>query len=222
MEATAFEDEVHRDGKEKDSTDRLIAKPVQVNLEDTKLRDLLIQEWTSKQNQNAFLFAKFIERYPVFATYTLQKGSKNTMNYVLKKSLFCRFVNKVMSRKGTNTGKKVKAYNLVFKSLNRLSAEKNLEPNHLLVLAMVKSVPNFIIRRLKFGSGFITRAVRMTLLKKVSWFLKNFADVLKARNTSFNQTFGNQLEQILKDSPKSKILSMKRESIAAAQKANFQ
>lgn len=180
---------------------------------------ILKNQWEKTGNINGFLFMKFIEKYPIFGEKTIQRGSKNLEKYVLEKSLYCRFINKIMSRKSTNTGKKKKAENLVESVLKEKAKKYNIEEPYLLILLLVKSVPNFTIRRIKFGSGTITKAVRLTLLKKISWFLSSFAQFFKTRRP-FHELFSEEIDYIMNDSPKSKILALKRECISNAQKAN--
>lgn len=199
--------------------------PAKVNLDkvDPKLLDLLIEEWQKTKNVNAFLMACFIQEYPIFQENKCFKGEANTEKYYLKKSLLDRLVNKVMTNTSKNTGKKLLAYHLTSSLLNQKAQQHKVEnPLHLLILLLVKTVPNATIRRLKFGSGFLTRSVRFTFCKKISWFLKAFIKIAKVRGLGFKKTVGDQIDLIMTNSPRSKLLSSKKEEESNSQKANIQ
>ena len=186
------------------------------------LLDLLNKEWEKTSNVNAFLFARFVDTYPVFAEPWVLRGQSNRKGYVLKKSLIDRLVNKIMTCSKSHTGKKVLAKRILEQVLEPAAKAYGVSKTNLLILLLVKSVPNFTIRRLKFGSGFLTRAVRITILKKISWFLKTWTVIFKNRSGSFKNRVKTEIDLIMSDSPKSILLNAKRELDAAVEKANIQ
>lgn len=183
----------------------------------------LNKEWDSSSNINAFLFARFIEKYPVFEKEICLRGGPNVKDYTLKKSLYDMVCNKIMTCGHNHTGKKVLARNLLNEALSALSTQLNLSKTTILILCLVKSVPNGDIRRLKFGSGHLTRSTRLTIKKKISWFLKVITDlVFKSRKGSFYTRVMEEFTAILSNSPKSKVLARKREIMISVEKANLQ
>ena len=188
-----------------------------------QLLDLLNKEWQDSRNVNAYLFARFTEKYPIFEKQELSRGGPNVKNYVLKKSLYHRVINKVMSCGHTHTGKKVLSRRILDAVLEDKSKELRISKTSLLILCLVKSVPNGTVRRLKFGSGHLTRAVRLTVLKKVSWFLCSLALVFKDRRQNFHTRVSQELSAILGNAlNRSKLLLMKKEAHSMVEKANIQ
>ena len=187
-----------------------------------ELLEVLNKEWVENKNVNAFLFANFVETYPVFEKDYCVKGIPNKEHYFLKKSLLDRFVNKVMTNGHKNTGKKVKALKLITQVLSLKAEKYQLSMTSLLILLLVRTCPNYTIRRLKFGSGHITRAVSLTICRKITWFLVSFAKVFKIKNTPFCKKVGDEIDNILQNSPRSMLLSLKREQLSQAEKANIQ
>jgi ribosomal protein S7 len=189
----------------------------------TELLQQLNKEWDVSSNVNAFLFARFVEKYPIFEKEIAIRGGPNVKNYTLKKSLFDRVCNKVMTCGHNHSGKKVLARNLLDKVLTKLSEQLKLSKTTILILCLVKSVPNGDIRRLKFGSGHLTRSTRLTIKKKISWFLTILTDlVFKSRKGSFYSRTLEEFNAILTNSPKSKVLARKKEILISVDKANLQ
>ena len=190
---------------------------------DLKLLDLMNEQWAKTKNINTYLICKFIQINPNFQQLTCSKGSSNKEGFNLKKSLFERLVNKVMTNKAAHAGKKILAKKLVLKSLEKKAETYKIRPSDLLITLLVKSVPNYTVRRLRFGSGYLTRSTRLTISKKISWFLVQMSKLLKnSRNSSFAKVFENQISQIMANSTKSKILSAKRQCLVSAEKSNIQ
>ena len=191
-----------------------------------ELLELLDKEWVDSKNVNAFLFAYFAEKYPIFQEQIISKGIPNKKGYYLNKSLLDRLVNKIMTNSHKNTGKKLKVSKLLTSLLSEKASKYKMKMSHLLILLLVKSVPNSTIRRLKFGSGHITRVGRLTVSKKISWFLSSIVEVLNSKKgggtSSFSDRLGAQIDLLYANSPRSKLLTMKKELIANVQRANIQ
>jgi ribosomal protein S7 len=176
------------------------------------------QIWDNDHNVNAFLFAYYAHLYPSFLENKVVRCSKNKEFYQLKKSLLDRLCSRLMSSKKTTGGKKLKIRNIV---LDTLQKEFTEDPSIVLFKALIKSVPNYTIRRLKYGSGFLTKMVKLSISKKISWFIKNLALVVNKQSNLAKQ-LGTELKDLLNNSPKSGLLLAKKQCDGNAQRANLQ
>jgi len=185
--------------------------------------ELLKKEWLAEKNINAFLYAKYIQTYRGFISKKIQNAPSKE-KYYLKKSLYDRIICKIMSNKGKNTGKKIKIKNIIDSSLKILENEFLSPGSALLVLALVKAVPNYTIRSLKFGSGSLTRAVKLTVSKKISWFLKNLVKAINSNKGKKNlkDLIVKEFSLILNKSLESKIIKAKIQATTQAERANIQ
>lgn len=182
--------------------------------------DLLIQQWNTTENPNAFMFAHYILKNPVFISEVVQRTTKTKINYTVKKSLLDRVCSKLTSHNKNTGGKKLKTRNLVYEALK--NNNKNLSVPLLLLLVLVRSVPNYDIRRLKYGSGHLTKIVTLTVARKITWFLKEFAQIGLKKKESFSVFINKELQAVLNNSTRSKLLTKKREAQQNAIKANLQ
>lgn len=186
-----------------------------------EVKDLLVKEWTETKNVNCFLVYVFMNQYSNFLSLNVTRSGPSKEFFNLKKPLFERLVNKVMNTGKKNGGKKLKCEKMVLKTLESYAKKLNYRVEELLLLAFVKSVPNYGIRRLKYGSGFLTKIVHLTFARKIVWFLKTFINASKKRNKSFASAVNDELDLLFNKSTKSMLVSAKRESEISALKANL-
>ena len=184
---------------------------------------LLDKEWnqSSRTNANAFLFAAYINQHPLFVEPIVHKSTANKLDYTSQYSFLTRLVNKTMSKNGNSSGKKIKVTKLVVNVLEKVAAKYKLSITQLLLTTLVRTVPNYDIRRLKFGGGFLTKSVQLTVGKKISWALKQWASLFKKRKRSFQSVFTEQLSLIMDNNPKSKLLTTKKQMENIASRANL-
>lgn len=188
-----------------------------------KTLEELLLIWRQTKNPNAFLFACHILKYPHFLHDTVTRSSKVRINSQLKKSLLDRLVGKLMNNSHLTTGMKVKTLRLVKTALGKKVTADTTISSYLL-LCLVKSAPQGDARKQKYGSGHLTRAVQLTLTRKITWFLQTIFDYVQAKGPK-NSTI-KLLEQEFSDldsnSSRSALLSKKRECEQNAIRSNIQ
>jgi ribosomal protein S7 len=182
---------------------------------------ILIQQWKNTKNPNAFLFHCWYLKRPTFFDFIVQRGPSNKNNFNLQKPLFERMVNKSMTSVKSRAGKKFKAASLIRSAFEKKSAQLKIDKKELLIKLFLKSVPNYTIRRSKYGSGFLTRCVKLTVARKISWFTKYFQQAMQKRNVPFYDAFSAEVDCIFKKSTQSVIIANKREAQISAIRANI-
>ena len=187
-----------------------------------EITTFLIEQWNKTKNPNAFYFYMFLKENPSFLDLEIKRSEPSKRGFNLKKPLFERLVNKMMTDLKRDGGKKIKARNLLLGQLTKKSQELNCKVEELLCSLIVKTVPNYTVRRLKYGSGFLTKLVHLTIAKKISWFLKTFVLATRKRNKSFADSFSSEVDMILNKNTKSFFYVTKRESEVSAFRANLQ
>lgn len=181
--------------------------------------ELLVEQWETNRNYNAFLLAQLITKCPTFLleeSYRKEKIKNKDMSN-LKVPLWNRLCNKMMNYSHNTTGKKVKQERLLSRALR--DVRKSEYPTLVLLKALLYSVPNEDVRRLPHGSGVLTKAVQLTVSRKITWFLKTLVAPLYRSNKKFEVKFNQILDEIFALSPKSEVLKKKRELQTSALKA---
>lgn len=188
-----------------------------------KIIEQLVRLWRQTANPNAFLFACYVLKHPAFVTDDVPRMGKTKLNHNLKRSLLDRLVGKLMNNNKHSTGKKVKVKNLVCKILEPLK-KPELTLSATLLLYLVRSVPNYDIRRQKYGSGLLTRAVRLTVYRKIVWYLSSLSNYVKSRKPRGNlvDLLTTEFKELETSSSRSVLLTKKKECEQNAAKSNIQ
>lgn len=178
--------------------------------------------WKENKNENAFLFACYVIKNPYFIADEVTRTPKIKISTRFKKTLVDRLIGKLMNNNKTTTGLKLKTYNLVKKVLDKRPA--GLTMSQYLLYCLVKSVPNNDIRRQKYGSGYLTRAVKLTVYRKISWFTQVLFDLVKSKRprNSLEKILKTEFEDLAVNSSRSTLLAKKRESEQNAARSNIQ
>jgi len=140
--------------------------------------------WLQDKNPNAVLFSYLILKEPHLVEDTVVRAKKSKLGHNLKKSFLDRLVNKLMNNNKHSTGKKVKLRNLICETMKELNL--NMTFSTYILLSIVKSVPNYDIRRQKYGSGHLTRCVRLTISRKIVWYLNVISKHIKSQKPRGN------------------------------------
>lgn len=183
----------------------------------------LLKIWKETRNPNAFIFSCYLINNPHFITDEVTRGSKIKLHSNLRKSLLDRLVGKLMNNNKKTAGKKIKTLNLISKTLEK-EKEQYTTLSRYLLLCLVKSVPNYDIRRQKYGSGFLTKAVRLTIARKISWFISTLFNHVKSKRprNSLIKILATEFSDLMSNSTRSALLTKKRECEQNAIKSNIQ
>lgn len=155
--------------------------------------------------------------------FFLSKPGNITSGGKLKEplTLYQKIINYMM-KQGRNTGKKEKCHNQLLSITKKLEEKGN--SSLILLKAVINGMPKYSVRRQKKGSGVITRAVYLSLTKRLIFSLKSlFGPVSKSRKRKKNYTelIYNEIYSCFKKDSNSEMIRKKNEAENMAKSSNY-
>lgn len=138
-------------------------------------------------------------------------------------SLLEKVVNYMM-KQGRNTGKKEKCYNQLCSIITQLEEKENKNGVYILIKSIFNGMPYMGIRRERRGSGNITRAVYLSLDKRLIFSLSSLTKTLasvRKRKKGYQESFVREVLLCYNNDPSSDMIKKRKESELMAKSSNY-
>lgn len=166
---------------------------------------ILVSEWNKSKNINCFLLNEHLKQTPYFISL-----KKDIRKQTLQAPLFQKIISGCMTHKSKNGGQKLKIHNIIYSTMRQKYSDEEIA--NLLLLSFVRTVPNKMVRHMKYGSGSLTRAVNLSFNKKIKWYIKTLT-----KNLPFN--FSKEILKRIEDGYNANlkgVLLMSKKDVDAA------